>query len=118
MNKLRVALPTVGKTGLRARLDDTFSRAKNFTVLTVIDGEVKDVEVLPNNASNIDQGVGPLVAKMLKDNKVDLVISKRIGPGATSVLEALGLEVFEVDTGGKVKDVVANWLETRSQAGF
>jgi predicted Fe-Mo cluster-binding NifX family protein len=55
---------------------------------------------------------------MLKDNKVDLVISKRIGPGATSVLEALGLEVFEVDTGGKVKDVVANWLETRSQAGF
>ena len=58
------------------------------------------------------------MAKMLKDNKVDLVISKRIGPGATSVLEALGLEVFEVDTGGKVKDVVANWLETRSQAGF
>lgn len=115
---MRVALPTVGKTGLRAMLDDTFSRAKNFAVLTVIDGKVKDVEVLPNNASNIEQGVGPLVAKMLKDNKVDLVISKRIGPGATSVLEALGMSVYEVDQGGKVKDVVDHWLESRSQASF
>jgi predicted Fe-Mo cluster-binding NifX family protein len=112
---LRVAVPTVGKRGLRDKIDETFSRAKNFTIVTVIDGEVKDVEVLPNNAAGIDQGVGPLVAKMLKDNKVDIVISKRIGPGATSVLDALGLKVVEVESGAKVKDLVTKWLDARSQ---
>jgi predicted Fe-Mo cluster-binding NifX family protein len=110
---MRVAVPTIGGRGLRDKLDDTFSRARNFTIVTVEDNEIKNVEVLPNEALGIDQGVGPLVAKTLKDNRVDVVLSRRIGPGATSVLEALGLKVYELKSGGKVKDIVYEWLDVR-----
>jgi len=73
------------------------------------DGEVKNVEVLENPAKNMVHGRGPIVGKGLADRGVDIVITGKIGPGASTVLEQLGIKVIVTNPGQKVEDVLRKY---------
>jgi len=46
----------------------------------------------------------------LKDYGITTLISGDIGPGATTILEALGIEIYHTNSGKLVKKVIEDWL--------
>lgn len=112
---MKMAVPTQGDRGLRDRVADIFARAPYFTLVTVENGSITDKKVIQNKASEMKQGAGPLAARTLKDNGVDVLLSCEIGPGATSVLETIGIKIGGVTQDEKVKDAVERYL-TQLQA--
>lgn len=108
---MKIAVPSKGEKGLRDRVADTFSRAPAFTIVTIRDGEIIDVEVIKNKAAEMSQGAGPVAARTLKENQVDVLISGDIGPGATNILETIEIRVEKAEPGAKVKEAVENWVK-------
>jgi predicted Fe-Mo cluster-binding NifX family protein len=109
---MKIAVPSKGEKGLRDRVADTFSRAHAFTIVTIQDGEISDVKVFKNKAAEMSQGAGPVAARTLKENQVDVIISGDIGPGATNILETIEIRVEKAEPGAKVKQVVENWVKS------
>ncbi len=108
---MKIAVPSKGDKGLRDRVADTFSRAPTFTLVTIQGGEITDVEVLKNEAAEMSQGAGPVVARTLKENQAEVLISGDIGPGATNILETIEIRIEKAEPGSKVKETVENWVK-------
>jgi len=109
---MKIAVPSKGEKGLRDRVADTFSRAPTFTIVTIQDDKIRDVKVVKNKAAEMSQGAGPVAARTLKENQVDVIISGDIGPGATNILETIEIRVEKAEPGAKVKEVVENWVKS------
>jgi predicted Fe-Mo cluster-binding NifX family protein len=107
---MKVAIPTERNLKKNDRVAKTFSRAKTFTFISIKDGRPFEYSVIENNASKFKQGAGPLAARTLKDNGITTLISGDIGPGATTILEALGIEIYHTNSGKLVKKVIEDWL--------
>lgn len=107
---MRIAVPTVGNRKLSNKVADTFSRAPSFTIITLEDKEIKLVEVMDNPASKLEKGAGPIAARTIKDQKVDILLSGELGPGARNILEAFEIQVYPAQTGKNVKETVEDWL--------
>lgn len=114
MKKLRVAVPTKGDRGLGDEVSEVFGRAKTFTVIDMVDGEVKDVRVLQNPAASYRFGAGPIVVKALADSKVDVVITAKLGPGASSLLEDHKIRKVIVERGTPVSQALRRLLSPNS----
>lgn len=87
MSKLRIAVVTEGYDGLNDVVSHVFGKTKTFTIVTLEDKQIKDVEVVENPASAYHQGSGPIASKTLAELKVDRVITSQLGPGASSLLD-------------------------------
>jgi len=107
---MRLAIPTTGKRKLTNKVADTFSRAPHFTIVTIEDNQIKTLDVVHNPGETLDRGAGPLAARLLKENQVDLLLTSEVGPGARNILEALEIEIDLVEEGKTVKEVVAAYL--------
>jgi predicted Fe-Mo cluster-binding NifX family protein len=110
MKTLRLALPTKGDRGMKDMISDIFARAATFTIIDIVEGEVKEVRVEENKASGLKQGTGPIVARDLKEKGVDVVIAGELGPGAKTLLDMSGITMVRVSPGVKVKEAVAEAL--------
>ncbi len=111
MKTLRLALPTKGDRGMKDMISDIFARAATFTIIDIVEGEVKEVRVEENEASALKQGTGPIVARDLKEKGVDVVVSGELGPGAKTLLDMSGIRRVRVSPGVKVKEAVAEALK-------
>ncbi len=108
---MRIAIPTVGKRKLSNKVADTFSRAPSFTIVTLEDNEIKNVEVIDNPSSSLEKGAGPIAARTIKDQNIDVLLSGELGPGARNFLEAFEIKIYPVKTGNKVKEIMDDWLQ-------
>ncbi len=109
---MKIAVPSKGEKGLRDRVADTFSRAPTFTIVTIREDKILDVKVVKNKAAEMSQGAGPVAARTLKENQVEVLIPGNIGPGATNILETIEIRVEKAEPGAKVKEVVENWVKS------
>ena len=96
---LRIAIPTKGFDGTKDTVSDVFSRSKTFTLVDMIEDKPEVVEIIDNKASDLRHGAGPIVAKTLKDKGVTLIVSGELGPGASTLLETIGIRSELVDPG-------------------
>ena len=108
---MKVAIPSKGEKGLRDQVAETFSRAPIFTIITLEKGKVRNVEIVKNRASEMSQGAGPVAARTLKENKVDIVLVGDIGPGARDILETIDIRVEKVEPGLRVKEALEKWVK-------
>jgi predicted Fe-Mo cluster-binding NifX family protein len=108
---MKIAVPSKGEKGLRDKVDDTFSRAHAFTIITIQNNKIHDVKIVKNKAAGLTQGAGPIAARTLKENNVNMLISGDIGPGATNILETIDIRVEKTDPGQKIKKAVENWVK-------
>lgn len=113
VNDLKIALPTNGNKLLNDRVADTFSRASTFTFVTIQNGKIKETIVIDNNAKDLNQGAGPLVASIMKENGVDMVFSGDIGPGASRILKTIDIKIVETEPDQKVRHVINKWLDEK-----
>ncbi len=108
---MKIAFPTEGHRKLNDRVATTFSRAPTFTIVTIEDGKAQNSIVIDNQAASHEQGAGPLAVSTLKDHGVTVLIAGDVGPGAATILEALGIKVYSTEAGKKVKNVLTEWLD-------
>ena len=101
----------MGNKLLNDRVADTFSRAPTFTFVIVQNGKIMEVDLIKNDAQELKQGAGPLVASIMKENSVELVLSGDIGPGASSILNTIDIKIVKITSGLKVRNVINNWLK-------
>ena len=114
MRKLRIAVATNGKKGLKDSISEVFGRADTFTIVDVEDGETKRFQVVENPALSYKYGTGPIVVKELVDSNVDMVIAPQLGHGASSILEHHGVAVILAKAGTKVAKAVEDALKEAS----
>jgi predicted Fe-Mo cluster-binding NifX family protein len=109
----RIAVATVGDMGLEDAISPEFGYSRTFTIIDVENGEIKNVEVMENPAGNIAHGRGPIIGKCLADKDVEIVVTSEIGPGASAILEQLGIKVMMGKAGQKVEDVLREYKLVR-----
>jgi len=107
---MRIAIPTTGKRKLTNKVADTFSRAPHFTIVTIDDNKIKSLEIVNNPGETLERGAGPLAARLLKENQVDMLLTGEMGPGAKNILDALEIEYDMVEQAKTVKEVLAPYL--------
>ncbi len=103
---VKIAVATMGNKGLEDIVSPEFGHSRTFTLIELEDGKVVKVDVIENPAKNIAHGRGPIVAKSLADKNVETIISGEVGPGASTILEQLGVKILIVKPGQKVVDVL------------
>ncbi|RLI05936.1 dinitrogenase iron-molybdenum cofactor [Candidatus Bathyarchaeota archaeon] len=108
---MRLAIPTTDRKGLRSHVAAVFARAPTFTYIDVIDEKIRRVEVEDNPARSLEQGAGPIVAKLLRERGIDIVATDRLGPGASTLLEISGIKSVRVPSGIRVSEAVRRALE-------
>lgn len=111
MREIKLAVPTQGEKGLEETVSDIFGRAKTFTLVEISDGAVVDVQFIENPAFSYIQGAGPVVVKMLIDLDVNMVASRELGPGASTLLEQHNVIKVTVEPGILVDQVVKDILK-------
>lgn len=72
-----------------------------FTIVTIKDQEIVDVEVIENPASVLEQGAGPLAVRTIKEHGVDVLISEEMRPGARTILDAFKINIHKASVGKK-----------------
>ena len=111
MEKLRIAIATKGRDGIKDFVSDVFGRAKAFTLIDTEEGKIKNVKILENPAVSYKHGAGPIVVKMLVDSGVNTVLSAELGPGAASLLEQHNVTHIIVKPGTTVKESIRKALD-------
>ena len=110
MGKFRLAVPTNGSDGLDDVVSNVFGRAKTFTTVDVENEHISDAKVIENLAVSYDHGAGPIVVKMLVDEGVNVVLSNKLGIGASELLKQFNITHFQVTPGKNVKETIKKAL--------
>ena len=108
---MRIAVPSTGKRKLSNKIANTFSRTKEFTIVNIEKNKVTSTEILNNPGATPERGAGPLAAKALKDNNVDVLLTVEIGPGARKILEALEIQIKLVEPGHSIGELLKKYLD-------
>ena len=107
---MKIVFPTEGYRKLSDGVAKTFSRAPTFTIVTIEDGEIMDSIVIDNQVASRDQGAGPLAIRTLKEYDITALIAGEVGPGASTILDVLGIKIYSTEAGKKIQNVLNNWL--------
>jgi len=99
---VRIAVSAVGPA-LDSSVDERFGRCAFFVVF---DEQTGDTEAIPNDGVNAAEGAGIKSAGLLLRNRVDVIVTGRVGPKAMQALLAGRLAVY---TG--VEGTVAQTME-------
>ena len=111
IKNLKIGIATVGEKGLEDKVSETFGRANTYTVVEVKNGKIADVKVLRNPAVSYEHGAGPIVARMLIEEGVQLVVAGEIGPGVSSILEHHNVKRVTFKAGASVSEVLKDILK-------
>jgi len=106
--RLRIAVSTKGEKGLEDEVSEIFGRTNTITIIDVINGEVKNVQVLKNPAASFRFGAGPVLVKTLIDMNVNVVVSGELGPSASGLIEDHKMSKVIVKPGTPVKEAIKN----------
>jgi len=104
--RIKLAVPTKSGKGVEDVVSEVFGRSKTFTLIELVDREVKDVEVVDNPAISYKHGVGPIVVKTLTDKGVNVVAAREFGPGVSALLEQNNIKMVKVEAGTPLSEVI------------
>ena len=110
MGNFRIAVPTNGSDCLDDIVSNVFGRAKTFTIVDVENQQMIDAKVIENSAESYNHGAGPIVVKMLVDEGVNVVLSNKLGIGASELLKQFNITHFQVTPGKNVKETIEKAL--------
>lgn len=105
---MKIAIPTDSEGGISGIVFNHFGMAPTYTIIEIIDNEVKDVEILDNTSDHFGGSESP-VDLLLKKN-VGIVICSNLGPHAMVTLRDLGFDMFFTKR-EKVRDVLDKFID-------
>lgn len=87
-----------------------FGRCPTFTVVDVEGGEIKGVQVIPNQAMYAPHGAGIAAVQTLANLGVKIILAGRFGPWASQATMQFGIQTLTVPPGIKVRDAVYRYV--------
>jgi len=93
----RVVVAVEDNNGLDSRISSRFGRAPFMAFVDVADGEVKAVNIIPNQAANLPTGAGISVAQWVISAQATDVIAPYLGPNVSMVFSQAGLRVHSTE---------------------
>ena len=108
---LKIGIATVGEKGLEDRVSETFGRANTYTIIEVENGKIVNVKILRNPAVSYEHGAGPIVARTLIDEGIQLAVAGEIGPGVTTILEHHKVKRVTFKAGIRVSEAIKELLK-------
>jgi predicted Fe-Mo cluster-binding NifX family protein len=98
---------------LDADVDPRFGRAAAFVIL---DTDAGAVRALDNRETSLSgHGAGIQTARLMADQKIQVVLTGHCGPNAYRALHAAGVRVYTGVTAGTVRDAVQQFQAGRLQ---
>lgn len=101
---MKVAIPTLGKSGLEEKVSSHFGRAPTFTF---VDTEENNVEIISNKSEHMG-GSGKPPEQMAKQD-IEVMICGSLGSKAVKMFERYGIEVYCGAGEGTVKESMEKW---------
>ncbi len=80
--------------GLDSSVSEIFGRSSAFIFVDLEDGEIKEISIIENPVKN-ESGAGNNSAQIMVDNKVEILISGKLGPTAFHILKRAGIKVYK-----------------------
>ena len=108
--KERVVVPTEDGNGLNARLSEHFGRAPYFIIVELEEGNVSNVQVVPNEGEHFG-GFGRPADRILQ-LRPNAVITYGMGPRALNIFQEAGIAVLRANA-DTVKDVVEAYRQDK-----
>ena len=100
----KVAIASEDGGGLNDNVASVFARAPTFTIVDIVDGEVKNVSVVSNPYRGAGGGAGFMVAEYVRNLGVSVVIAGNFGPNSIMSLNNMGIKT--ITSSGKIEDVI------------
>ncbi len=91
---VKIAIPTTTSDGLNAQVTRRFGRCPYFTIISVKDGEIDEVNVVENSASKAMGGAGPMAVQLIVGTGVTVVAGADYGPNAIGALNQGGVSSY------------------------
>ncbi len=101
---MKICITSQGED-ISSQVDPRFGRARYFAYF---DTEDESVRVHENSALSGAHGVGVQVGQMMAKNKVDVVLTGKVGPNAAEVLQGAGIEIIS-GVQGTVEEVFRSY---------
>jgi len=106
----RIVVPAEDENGLNARLSEHFGRAPHFIVVELEDGNITNVQAVPNESKHLG-GFG-LPSDRILQFRPNAVITYGMGPRALSLFQGAGVAVLRANA-DIVKDVVEAYRQNK-----
>ena len=108
--KERIVIPAEDGNGLNARLSEHFGRAAYFIIVELEDGNISNVQVVPNESEHFG-GFGRPPDRILQFMP-NAVITYGMGPRALSIFQEARIAVLKANA-DTVKDVVEAYRQDK-----
>jgi len=106
-----VALPSMNPGGLDSELSAHFGHCDMFTLVTLEDGQVEDITILPNDPH--EQGGCMAPVNFLAQNGAKILVAGGMGMRPLMGFNSVGIEVFHNNGLNQVGQAVAALAEGR-----
>jgi predicted Fe-Mo cluster-binding NifX family protein len=106
----RIVIPAEDGNGLNARLSEHFGRAPYFIIVELEDGNISNVQVVPNESEHFG-GFGRPPDRILQF-RPNAVITYGMGPRALSIFQEARIAVLKANA-DTVKDVVEAYRQDK-----
>jgi predicted Fe-Mo cluster-binding NifX family protein len=100
---MKVAVASTGYN-IDSAVSTIFGRSSAFIIADLENGEIKEISVMENPAKN-KSGSGSTAAQLIVDNKVNALISGKLGPVAFHILKNAGIKVYKITPGSVEKNL-------------
>ena len=104
---MKIAVSATGGS-IHSEVEPRFGRAPYYVV---VDAATMKFELVFNPNALDEQGVGPRSAQLIAETGAKVLLTGRVGPNASRVLEAAGIGIVEVAS-GTVRQAVEAYLKT------
>ena len=109
-NGVKVAISSM-ENNINGNVSDVFGRCSYFIIVDIEKGKIGEIKVIENLNVNQISGAGVFAAQLIAEQKVDVVITKNMGPRATDVLTQFNIEVYSGE--GIIKDVLEKFINKK-----
>ena len=93
----RIVASVEENNGLNSRISSRFGRCPFLAFVDIADGEVKSVNIVPNQAASMPMGAGMAVAQLVISSGASEVIGSNFGPNVSAAFQQAGLKVHVVE---------------------
>lgn len=110
--KMKLAVPTMGKGGLDAKRSEHFGHCDCFTIVTLEQGEIKDISILDNPPHEEGGCLRPV--GMLSKQGVDAIVAAGMGGRPLMGFNQAGITVYFENQTPQVGEAVSAVAQNRA----
>lgn len=103
MSSFKITIASTGRD-MNSLLSPIFGRSQDFITIELENSEIKSLKSKPNLLQK-EKGAGNLAAQYLADNKVEILITGKLGNVSFRLLKNNGIKVYKGSEGTVEKNI-------------